>query len=863
MNFALRDACLSFQDAVSEPGVDQDSLYAAMGDLHAKSAWGALAGLSAVARRRFPGFIKGYLLGAAAHRELFEYDVADAILVAASKRYPDSYDVAQTYAGVAAHRRDWPSAAERWDAVRQKFPDKPNGYTKGAKAYFAMDDVFTAYEILQTGSDRFDDPGFELDSMLLKKQSAERREQWNQAVEICMEIRKKFPDNHLGYTGAIAPLLQLSDLTLAEETIKSAQALFPDEPAILLEACRLYLKRGETRSLELTVDELRRTIPHHYETYWFDAEARIARGDLLGARKVYLRCLENTEARWVHAYVLRIDLSLNDFDMALQDAKLAIKDCQHPSFPPGFFHLTVMLLELCVKSSGGKIDDNFLDIIDILLHQQISISFPPSITEMGSNIFLNSFLTPEHYGAIFAKVEEKEQREGITDITTYIRIYYGLIHDEEHGVDLLGHVLTHFPPWHIARLMGQIGTDVSSSFPAFPERDGIFTQWMRNQIRQGDFAGIQPQRGFYLALAAFGINDALGIEFSNAYIESQRGAPLSKPLRDLNKAVERRVVGLAASRRKIPYILFDKGRKLRVAFCVSGQLRQYREAFASWDLLNLRNQGHSVEYFVHTWEDVGNTPSNSRDFISRILGGHMQKVFLTMPSSAAATFSRDYPRMISLFTKSAKVSREELREFYQTDNVVIESEDDPRFTAMTGPKKMYYKIQECIGMLRERRNDFDLVVRLRPELFVTEPWFIDWERLHRDLVAEHAICETTFRKGGLNGSCFLTHNFSIGTFDAMWTFSDIYSRALHNMTVEGHRTGQDFTVKFHDCFAWHSFYSGLAVKDINPRFRFFPYNDSLANEIHRLLLIDIAQRDPLPYDAELVAACEKDMNAKP
>ena len=62
-----------------------------------------------------------------------------------------------------------------------------------------------------------------------------------------------------------------------------------------------------------------------------------------------------------------------------------------------------------------------------------------------------------------------------------------------------------------------------------------------------------------------------------------------------------------------PAIIAERSRPLRVALCVSGQLRGYKEAFPSWPSLGLDD--HQVTTFVHTWQSVGQNWTRTWDFL--------------------------------------------------------------------------------------------------------------------------------------------------------------------------------------------------------------------------------------------------------
>jgi predicted Zn-dependent protease len=89
-------------------------------------------------RRRFPLLPFGYQGG---FRQLLEMDRqmdAEAILLAAMDRFPEEAWPRVEHASLAHTRKDWAAASERWAVVRAGWPDRPDGYVRGAEALAAL-----------------------------------------------------------------------------------------------------------------------------------------------------------------------------------------------------------------------------------------------------------------------------------------------------------------------------------------------------------------------------------------------------------------------------------------------------------------------------------------------------------------------------------------------------------------------------------------------------------------------------------------------------------------------------------------------------------------------------------------------------
>jgi tetratricopeptide (TPR) repeat protein len=90
------------------------------------------------ARRRFPLMAFGYREGFRHLVGMGRHEDAEAILLAAIDRFPTEAWPAVEYASLATTRHDWEVAAMRWAAVRAGWPDRQDGYLRGADALAAL-----------------------------------------------------------------------------------------------------------------------------------------------------------------------------------------------------------------------------------------------------------------------------------------------------------------------------------------------------------------------------------------------------------------------------------------------------------------------------------------------------------------------------------------------------------------------------------------------------------------------------------------------------------------------------------------------------------------------------------------------------
>jgi tetratricopeptide (TPR) repeat protein len=90
------------------------------------------------AQRHFPLLPFGYQGGFRQLVEMARFADAETILRAAIDRFPAEAWPAVEYASLAQTQEDWAAAAERWATVRAGWPDRPDGYVRGAAASAAL-----------------------------------------------------------------------------------------------------------------------------------------------------------------------------------------------------------------------------------------------------------------------------------------------------------------------------------------------------------------------------------------------------------------------------------------------------------------------------------------------------------------------------------------------------------------------------------------------------------------------------------------------------------------------------------------------------------------------------------------------------
>jgi hypothetical protein len=179
------------------------------------------------------------------------------------------------------------------------------------------------------------------------------------------------------------------------------------------------------------------------------------------------------------------------------------------------------------------------------------------------------------------------------------------------------------------------------------------------------------------------------------------------------KAIPGSEMKMAEQQFERPQHAIEPKEKLKIAICVSGQLRGYKKAWRTVKRLGLHV--HDCDVFVHTWANVGRKlPTGSH--AARIFSGNILTAFSRVESVLGIDkMQQAYPKLFDLVAEAPPVEAEELKEFFSAVKVVVEDDTAEVFKAMTNQEKMLYKIGACFDLAMEHSDEYDLVIRMRPD----------------------------------------------------------------------------------------------------------------------------------------------------
>lgn len=299
--------------------------------------------------------------------------------------------------------------------------------------------------------------------------------------------------------------------------------------------------------------------------------------------------------------------------------------------------------------------------------------------------------------------------------------------------------------------------------------------------------------------------------------------------------------------------------KPKVGICISGQLRGYQKAYQTWKNFGLPQE--DTTEFVYAWSSVGRKVPNGVH-APRCFSGDFLKAYQAVCGLLGneATEQR-YPALFAYYRAGDQATREEVRDFYQTDHVIIENDKKPTIDAMSYSERLYYKIFMANSMARSSGQQFDLIIRVRPDYNIKMFGEIDWQKVIYESRRENMVftcLPNTIYKAGGNG---MDDMIAIGVPEVMNIYSDcwLYAKAAISRQLY---TGFFPQYDGHSTLYWTCLYQGIRARqmtELHDQKAGFIYEgledvSRLTNaEIRALLQIDAARRMD-DIDHKLLAA---------
>jgi tetratricopeptide (TPR) repeat protein len=804
-----------------------------------RQMWAEAATRWATIRQRFPDNAPAYAEGAKALRQSGRLAEADALLTDAVRRFPTEPSVRFAWADAATSRTDWIEAHRRWEEVRLQLSSETRPWIESATALTNAARAEDADALLSQGI--VQQPA-SLDIAFHWALHAARFQSAEVALGRWQRVRERFPDHTLGYTFGAQTLQDNGGATEAEALIAQAAERFPNNPDVTRTGAELAARRGE-----LGVAATR-----------FEAAAGLNPGDIAIMRR-WIETLDalqrHDDARSALDEALRIwprdreflkrrvtlDIKTGHFDgaMKLWRSAIAMPDLAddlghdiawaiYSESPPPEMAREAMLYLIREKDTGtrdwlprlaGMIQLRGLKVPLASLARQIVDTAPDAPCDRATMDVLRCALLCEYTD---------------DDIRRFLHDYAA-----KGRVALTAHLFCQ-NYWKTKDNMFERFTAVFEQYLADKWHD---LSWVREDnaaelLAYLNFAAVHSDAAYAKIVAA--MRERLDLPAMQAQgLHTIQGAVA-------NIALETRIDAPA---------IVTAPRRLRVAICVSGQLRGFQQAAPTWQ--NLRLDDHDVSVFVHVWKAIGRNWQRIW-FFAR--GNAVLYGTLVGPNGLA--FLRDrYPSLAAAAEAAAAQSNEAdepmLQSVYNTPHVRIEDDTREQFRNRHNLWKMHYKVDRAHRLALEDERSFDLMIRLRPDREFLPGTAPDWNAIH----AQSRDRRTVFTDSPYlytERQTWLGDQFAVGTQDAMDVYAGIYAD-MESFTRSG-RFPPDVPdhIRPHTNLFYLCFYRGLLGRTM-PDVTFGALLDPAmlsVSDVRLLVEQDVAGRALDDFDRQFIAACD-------
>ncbi len=359
--------------------------------------------------------------------------------------------------------------------------------------------------------------------------------------------------------------------------------------------------------------------------------------------------------------------------------------------------------------------------------------------------------------------------------------------------------------WQLAKLF---------RYPLFEKNNKLLQDYCMTVIEGKSYKYLNPRARFNVAALLYVVSpdDLFDRYITHAYstINVEKLAKSdADPLRALYTIAEN-----FASEKNSSKSSKKNTRKLRIALCVSGQLRGYEEAYKTWSSLGLDK--HVVDVYVHTWKNIG------RRFPDVDIVGAADRVFENKDfveaylregrNKGLDNLQDQYPALFQKIQNDSQADKKHLQNVYGDDAKII-IEDEAKFPDFSNQDKMHYKIQKSFELVERSGKKYDLVIRIRPDkIFQPDGTNPDWQKILSDSKSEATIF--TESPAGLRENITIGDQLAVGTPDLMRLYSYAWTstRKTSRFSVPKNMTG-------HSTLAYTLLYNGIKNR-ICPGIRF-------------------------------------------
>lgn len=651
---------------------------------------------------RFPNKVEGYAREVRAYIRLNDLDHAEKLCLAGMKRMSSEPWPYSEYAEISMLRRDWPEAASRWAKLRERFPQNVQGYIRAAHAFIETESYADAESLCKDALERFPD---DIWSYQVLAEISMRQKDYNEALNRWQKVRDKFPNKAIGYVRASVAYSALKEYKEAEDLCRKCMEIAPNDTAPFSEFAEISMRKGDFKEALSRWKVVRDKFPDSHVSYVGGGRALLEQHEFDKAEAVCIRGLEATkqgQSECRNLYYSLIDIYLNQTGRAVECISI-ISDLEQTYSnrritDKRYYNTLVRVLFFMLGRDCCEVKQNSTDFIIIrLLNQPLYYG-----TE---NIFLNLLLDRlSRYDKDLSE-KLKEYIQVIILENNFDSLIAILISSATNDEDRTNAYLK------IIRLNCFYGAQLCSYHP---NNVRSLEKACDEISKTGEYKFFRPDMLYHFARVALFANQDKGEKFISEVYEifKDKNIHVSDP------------IGLLCHRHKMRQELLKSVssvngtlKKLNIAVCISGQLRGYKGNLKS--LVNcFALDRHTYKVFVHTWNNIGRkfpTPLHASRVFSGMFSKTYYECFVNKPN-LQEYIKNSYPNFYDLLVNSSQASLDVLKKEYQTSNVVIDNEDDEPFLTWGNQEKMHYKIYAAHKLAMDSGEQFDLIIRIRPDL---------------------------------------------------------------------------------------------------------------------------------------------------
>jgi tetratricopeptide (TPR) repeat protein len=198
-------------------------------------------------RETAPDNVEGYLRGAGALNEMWQFKEAEELLLEGMRRFPKNSGLACDYAWMALSQRREDEAAQRFRQVRESFPSVAAGYIGGALCLRNQFRLREAEQLLERGCTLVpNEPRILLEqAQLAVFRPLRSGRDYGKALKRLESLRAKFPQFEEGYTVTIRLMRDDDRLAEADEFGTAATRQLPHSSAVAVEHAHTARARAD------------------------------------------------------------------------------------------------------------------------------------------------------------------------------------------------------------------------------------------------------------------------------------------------------------------------------------------------------------------------------------------------------------------------------------------------------------------------------------------------------------------------------------------------------------------------------------------------------------------------------------------